>query len=117
MRAALETMASVGRDKFPRRIVVLGDMLELGPEAANLHKGLTEAVVEAGTDKVFACGPHMKGLYDALPIAIKGHYAETAAALQSELLAAIRVGDVVMLKASNGTKLGPLVEAIKKHFS
>ena len=117
MRAALETMASVGRDKFPRRIVVLGDMLELGPDAAKLHKGLTEAVAEAGTDKFFACGPHMKGLYDALPIAIKGHYAETAAALQSELLAAIRVGDVVMLKASNGTKLGPLVEAIKKHFS
>ena len=117
MRAALETMSSVGREKFPRRIVVLGDMLELGPEAANLHKSLAEAVTKAGTDKFFACGPHMKGLYDALPIAIKGHYAETAAGLQSELLSSIRVGDVVMLKASNGTKLGPLVEALKKHFS
>ena len=117
IRAALDTLSSVPRTIFARRIVVLGDMLELGADSAKLHKDLHDALTEAGTDKVFACGPHMKGLYDALPIAIKGHYAETAAGLQSEFLTAIRAGDVVMLKASNGTKLGILVEALKRHFS
>ena len=40
MRAALATLASVPREKFSRRIAVLGDMLELGPDAAALHVGL-----------------------------------------------------------------------------
>ncbi len=117
MRAALETLSSVARDKFPRRIVVLGDMLELGRDASILHKGLKEAVTGSGADLFFACGPHMKGLYDALPIVMKGDYAEAASGLQAPLITALRAGDVVMLKASNGTKLGPLVEAVKKHFS
>ena len=117
MRAALETLSGVARDKFPRRIVVLGDMLELGRDASILHKELKEAVTGSGADLFFACGPHMKGLYDALPIAMKGDYAEAASGLQASLITALRAGDVVMLKASNGTKLGPLVEAVKKHFS
>lgn len=113
MRAALATLASVPRDKFPRRIAVLGDMLELGTDAPVLHASLKDAVEAAGTDLVFACGPHMKGLYDAVSEPIKGGWAETAAGLEPLLTNAVREGDVVMLKASNGTKLGGVVAALK----
>jgi UDP-N-acetylmuramoyl-tripeptide--D-alanyl-D-alanine ligase len=115
MRAALATLDSISRAKYPRRIAVLGDMLELGPEAPALHRDLFKAVDGAGTDLLFACGPHMKGLYDAAPDAMKGDYAETAAALTPIVLKALQAGDAVIVKGSNGTRLGPLVEAIKAH--
>ncbi|HPG88273.1 MAG TPA: UDP-N-acetylmuramoyl-tripeptide--D-alanyl-D-alanine ligase, partial [Hyphomicrobium sp.] len=117
MRAALATLATVSQDTFPRRIAVLGDMLELGPAAARLHRDLFDAVDEAGIDLMFACGPHMKGLYDAAPSAMKGGYAETAAELSPLVLAHVQAGDVIMVKASNGTKLGALVAALKAQFA
>jgi UDP-N-acetylmuramoyl-tripeptide--D-alanyl-D-alanine ligase len=116
MRAALATLDTVSRAKFGRRIAVLGDMLELGPDAPNLHRDLFEAVDGAGIDQLFACGPHMKGLYDAAPAAMKGGYAETAAALAPLVMAQLQAGDAVIVKGSNGTRLGPLVEAIKARF-
>jgi UDP-N-acetylmuramoyl-tripeptide--D-alanyl-D-alanine ligase len=116
MRAALATLDTVSRAKFDRRIAVLGDMLELGPDAPNLHRDLFEAVDGAGIDQLFACGPHMKGLYDAAPTAMKGGYADTAAALAPLVMARLRAGDAVIVKGSNGTRLGPLVDAIKARF-
>ncbi|RUP08719.1 UDP-N-acetylmuramoylalanyl-D-glutamyl-2,6-diaminopimelate--D-alanyl-D-alanine ligase [Hyphomicrobium sp.] len=116
MRAALATLAAVPRAKYSRRIAVLGDMLELGSEAPALHTGLKGAVDEADVDLVFACGPHMKGLYDALPAAKKGGYALTSATIGTALAENLRAGDVVMVKASNGTRLGPVVAALKTQF-
>lgn len=117
MRAALATLASVPRQKFARRIAVLGDMLELGPQSGDLHVGLKDAVEEAGVDVLFACGPHMRGLYDAVKDGIKGHYAETAAGVQDEIVSQLKPGDVVMVKGSNGTRLGPVVAALKLRFA
>jgi len=116
MRAALATLATVPRAKYSRRIAVLGDMLELGSEAPALHAGLKGAVDEADVDLVFACGPHMKGLYDALPADKKGGYALTSATIGTALAENLRAGDVVMVKASNGTRLGPVVAALKTQF-
>lgn len=116
MRAALATLASVPRQKFPRRIAVLGDMLELGADAPELHAGLKDAVEDAGIDLIFACGPHMKGLYDALPKSKRGGYAQTSSSLQPLLLSELHGGDAIMVKASNGTRLGALVEALKSKF-
>jgi UDP-N-acetylmuramoyl-tripeptide--D-alanyl-D-alanine ligase len=114
MRASLATLATVSRDKFPRRIAVLGDMLELGPSAPELHSGLLEAVIAAGVDQLFACGPHMKGLYAAASPAIKGGYAETAQDLEGLVASALRAGDAVMIKGSNGMRLGPLAASLRK---
>ncbi len=116
MRAALATLASLPRQKFPRRIAVLGDMLELGADASGLHAGLKDAVEDAGIDVIFACGPHMKGLYDALPKSKRGGYAQTSSLLQPAVLSELRGGDAVMVKASNGTRLGAVVEALKSKY-
>ena len=116
MRAALATLASLPRQKFPRRIAVLGDMLELGADAPGLHAGLKDAVEDAGVDVIFACGPHMKGLYDALPKSKRGGYAQTSSLLQPAVLSELKGGDAVMVKASNGTRLGAVVEALKSKY-
>jgi len=114
MRAALAGLASVPRENFPRRVAVLGDMLELGPDGPVLHEGLIDAVDAAGTDLVFAAGPAMKGLFDRLPASAKGGWALRAADIEADLLAAVRAGDAVMVKGSLGSRMGPLVEALKR---
>ncbi|MFD2263581.1 UDP-N-acetylmuramoyl-tripeptide--D-alanyl-D-alanine ligase [Lacibacterium aquatile] len=100
-----------------RRIVVLGDMLELGAGGPEMHMGLLDAVNAAGLHKVFACGPLMKPLYDALPEASKGLWAPTSEALKSALLALIAPGDVVTIKGSLGMRMGPLVAAVREASS
>jgi len=117
MAAALSAMAHVPRREFPRRVVVLGDMLELGDRSKELHLGLHQPVLDAGVDLVLACGSNMVELYDVLPAAMKGAYAVDAEGLRLVLLETVRGGDVVMLKGSLGSRIGPLVDALSERLS
>jgi UDP-N-acetylmuramoyl-tripeptide--D-alanyl-D-alanine ligase len=112
MRAALAVLDHLPRDQFQRRIAVLGDMLELGPDGARLHAELVDAIAANHVDLVFACGPLMRHLYEALPPAIRATWAPISTELQAPLLDAIKSGDVVMIKGSNGSRMGPLVSAL-----
>ena len=116
MRAALAVLGRSRPTGSGRRIAVLGDMLELGAESPALHRALADAIEEADSGSVFLAGPMMRGLWEDLPEARRGAYAEKAAELEPILLEAIGPGDVIMMKASLGTRLGPLVEALKRKF-
>lgn len=116
MRAALATLGLTPRIEFRRRVAVLGDMLELGPEGARLHQGLAEFIDGAGVDVVFACGELMGSLYEALPAGRRGAYAKSAEELAPMLTKAVRPGDVIMVKGSLGSRMAPLVEALRRQF-
>jgi UDP-N-acetylmuramoyl-tripeptide--D-alanyl-D-alanine ligase len=116
MRAALAAMATTPRERWHRRIAVLGDMLELGPESGDLHRGLKEAIDAAGVDLVFAAGSQTRLLFERLPVTMQGGWGPTSIALRDALLAAVRAGDVLMIKGSNGSAMGLLVEALKQRF-
>ncbi len=47
---------------------------------------------------------------------MRGVYAATSAELESAVIAGIRPGDAVMVKGSNGSKMGPLVKALMSRF-
>jgi UDP-N-acetylmuramoyl-tripeptide--D-alanyl-D-alanine ligase len=100
-----------------RRIAVLGDMLELGPAGGDLHRGLARAVTGNMIDLVFCCGPLMRSLWEALPSNRRGGYADNAAALESQVVAALRVGDVVMVKGSAGSRMKLIVTALDRRFA
>jgi UDP-N-acetylmuramoyl-tripeptide--D-alanyl-D-alanine ligase len=117
VRAALAAVATVPREDFPRRIAVLGDMLELGEAAPDLHRGLKEAVDAASVDLVFACGPMMQRLYERLAPAQRGAWAQDSSQLEPALLQAVRAGDAVMIKGSLATRMAPLVAALEARFS
>jgi UDP-N-acetylmuramoyl-tripeptide--D-alanyl-D-alanine ligase len=117
MRAALAVLATVPRTEFGRRIAVLGDMLELGAEAQRLHVGLKEAIDAAGTDLVFACGPDMKLLFAALDPARQGTWTPRSEDLEEPLLASLAPGDVVMIKGSNGSRMGPVADVLRKKLA
>jgi UDP-N-acetylmuramoyl-tripeptide--D-alanyl-D-alanine ligase len=116
MRAALSVLGAAEVGSKGRRIAVLGDMLELGPEGAELHRGVVDAVNSEQVDLVFCCGPLMRNLWDALSTGRRGGYAEDAAALESQVLAAIRAGDAIMVKGSKGSRMHPIVSALQKRF-
>ena len=116
MAAALHVLGRATVGPHGRRIAVLGDMLELGPTSAALHRGLNEAVKANHIDLVYCCGPLMRNLWDALSAGKRGGYAESAAGLEAQAVAAIRAGDVIMIKGSLGSKMKTIVNALEKRF-
>jgi UDP-N-acetylmuramoyl-tripeptide--D-alanyl-D-alanine ligase len=117
MRAALATLGLTPRGEYRRRVAVLGDMLELGEEGPKLHAELAEFIDGAGVDVVFACGELMGSLFEALPTSRRGAYAKSAEALKPLLTDAVGAGDVIMVKGSLGSRMAPLVEALKQRFA
>ncbi|WP_112662585.1 UDP-N-acetylmuramoylalanyl-D-glutamyl-2,6-diaminopimelate--D-alanyl-D-alanine ligase [Microvirga flavescens] len=116
MRAALSNLGTVEMGKGGRRIAVLGDMKELGVSGPDLHKGLVEAVDANRVDLVFAAGPLMKNLTDALPKALIAAQVEKSSELVDAVCAAIRPGDAVTVKGSLSMQMALVVKALKERF-
>ncbi len=116
MRAAIALLGAARPSGRGRRIAILGDMRELGDTASDLHAGLREPLDAAAIDHVFLAGPLMGSLWDALPTHLKGGYGESAADIEEAVIAAIAPGDVVMVKGSNASRMGLLVEALKRRY-
>ncbi len=114
--AALAVLGRSAVGPQGRRIAVLGDLLELGPNGADLHRGLADAVIANGIDLVFCCGPLMHALWDTLPASRRGGYADDAAMLEAQVVAAIRGGDAVMVKGSLATRMAPIVKALQRAY-
>ncbi|PLX36496.1 MAG: UDP-N-acetylmuramoylalanyl-D-glutamyl-2, 6-diaminopimelate--D-alanyl-D-alanine ligase [Hyphomicrobiales bacterium] len=116
MRAAIELLHQTPVGEWGKRIAVLGDMLELGEGAEQFHKGLAEPIAAAGIDQVFCAGPLMETLWKTLPRSRRGAYSETSGRLEAILAGALAPGDVVMIKGSLGSRMGPLVDALLARY-
>jgi len=114
--AALALLGQAPVGTQGRRIAVLGDMLELGPQGKALHRGLVAPVEANSVDLVFCCGPLMHSLWQALPASRRGGYAEDSAGLEAQVVPAIRAGDVVMVKGSLGSRMAPIVKALQRVY-
>ena len=110
LQAAMNTLGAHAAQG--RRIAVLTDMLELGPEAERFHAQGADMAERAGIDLVFCAGPLMKFLWDALPPTRRGGYAQNAAELAPQVVQAVAAGDVVMVKGSNGSKASAVAAAL-----
>lgn len=110
MQAAIDVLGQ----RPGRRIAVLGDMLELGVSAAELHAGLAPFLSEAHVDLVFLAGPLMRHLFDALPPERRGAYCPTSEDLARRVEAALRPGDNVLVKGSLGSRMKLIVDALEK---
>lgn len=113
MEAALDVL-SVGSPPGGRRIAVLGDMKELGPNGSALHAALAELPAIDQIDTVHCIGPLMRALHAALPIGKRGEHFQTSAELASSLRRHIGPGDLVLVKGSLSMDLARIVDAIRK---
>jgi UDP-N-acetylmuramoyl-tripeptide--D-alanyl-D-alanine ligase len=107
------TLKSLGEERdVTRRIAVLGPMRELGEHSAKLHGGLAPAVIDAHVDELILIGEEMRPLAEQVvgkvPLDIVGSVDEATSAL----LAKLRPGDAVLVKASNSVGLAKLIERV-----
>jgi UDP-N-acetylmuramoyl-tripeptide--D-alanyl-D-alanine ligase len=109
MAAALALLANAKG----RRIAVLGDMLELGPQSGAHHAALLPPIEAARADQVFLCGTQMKSLWDVVPASRRGAYAANSAELAPQLSAALQKRDTVLVKGSLGSKMALIIDALK----
>ena len=118
MRAALEVLREF--DASGRRIVVCGDMGELGDEATDLHYGLgNEIVTLCGADLLIACGRFARdvaaGARDAGMPKIRSITCQTPEETLPYLGQAILPGDVVLVKGSRVLAMERVVEALRSY--
>jgi UDP-N-acetylmuramoyl-tripeptide--D-alanyl-D-alanine ligase len=116
MTAALDVYAGIKPPGGGQKVLVLGDMLELGPQSPELHASLKDAVLAAGPTKIFLIGSSMSALANALAEAPVEAHALAIEDLQETILAGLAHGDAVMVKGSKGVRLAGLVQAIRDRF-
>ena len=111
LAAGLATLAGL---QGGRRVAILGDMLELGPEELALHAAVADDPAMSGIDLVHLAGPRMRHLHDALPPAKRGIWAPHAADLAARASDLVAPGDIVLVKGSKGSKISTVVDALRK---
>jgi UDP-N-acetylmuramoyl-tripeptide--D-alanyl-D-alanine ligase len=108
MRAALETLAGIGSRSGRRTVAVLGEMLELGDEAADAHHGVGAYAAESGVDVVVAVGDGAAAITDGFRAGSTGGVSITTAGRDEAadwLRHNVSAADVVLVKASRGAAL------------
>lgn len=116
MAAALELY---GTQPAPggRKVLILGDMLELGPQGPALHASLKDKVLATGATKIFLVGPAIASLAAALRDDADVTHAAAIEDIGETILASLAYGDAIMVKGSKGVRLAGLVQAIRDRFS
>jgi UDP-N-acetylmuramoyl-tripeptide--D-alanyl-D-alanine ligase len=109
MRAALETLARMGRGSGRRTVAVLGEMRELGPDSEEEHRQVGQLADRLGIDVVVVVGDAARGVYDAL-VEARGpgsttRLVETTTQAGEWLSENVAAPDVVLVKASRGGRL------------
>jgi UDP-N-acetylmuramoyl-tripeptide--D-alanyl-D-alanine ligase len=120
LKRSLETVAAASGSA--RKVAVLGEMLELGPHAARLHRECGEAARDAGLDLLVVVGtwaaPELAAAAVAagMPEASVTLVADRDAAI-AETLRRVRPGDLVIVKGSRGIGLDAVVDRLKQEFA
>jgi UDP-N-acetylmuramoyl-tripeptide--D-alanyl-D-alanine ligase len=113
MAAALALLGAARPGPRGRRVAVLGDMLELGPQSPEFHAALIDAVLAAKVERLYVAGDMMRHLWEKAPARIRAAAAPQAAGLVDAVLADLRDGDIVMVKGSNGSRVSAVARALE----
>jgi UDP-N-acetylmuramoyl-tripeptide--D-alanyl-D-alanine ligase len=111
VRAAIETLGRMSPDSGGRRIAVLGAMRELGLDSAALHGELSATLIDNHIDLVHVAG-EMNEAHRLLPSNMQGALGESGEDIVDEIMKSVRVGDVVMVKGSNASRMNVVVAAL-----
>ncbi|MCX7030044.1 MAG: UDP-N-acetylmuramoyl-tripeptide--D-alanyl-D-alanine ligase [Spirochaetes bacterium] len=113
MERALDYAAGVAW--VGRRVAVLGGMRELGAESAGAHRALAASTALARFDLVFLLGEEMRAAFEAMAgtaAAARAHWEADAEGLGRALAAAVREGDLVLVKGSRGLELEQVLPSL-----
>ncbi|CAH0310705.1 UDP-N-acetylmuramoyl-tripeptide--D-alanyl-D-alanine ligase [Peribacillus sp. Bi96] len=115
VKAAVELIE--GLSGFENKILVLGDMLELGSQENDFHLKIGELISGDRIDKVFTYGPLAefiaKGASKTFPSENVRSFQDKQE-LIDELKTSTQANDIILVKASRGMKLEEVVQALQK---
>lgn len=111
MRAALASFAS---REGSRRLVALGEMLEVGATSEKEHTALAKPLVGSGASVSFLAGAGMRPLQGVIESQIESHWAETAAGLDERVKNSLKDGDLLLIKGSNASGMGRLADRLRQ---
>ena len=111
MAAALRTLASLRR-RGGRLVAVLGDMLELGPEAAASHREVGALAAALNVERLIAVGDFATDLLEGAGETVDATIAEDREAAAAAAAQWLRPADVVLVKASRGLALESVAERL-----
>jgi len=117
-RAAIKTLAALKNSS--RRIMVLGDMLELGAASGSIHTQLGVEIAHSNIEKLVTIGH--RAAYAARSALNNGMDAgdvrdfPTNKIAAAELVAMLKPEDIVLFKASRAMHLEEVIDKIKKGF-
>jgi UDP-N-acetylmuramoyl-tripeptide--D-alanyl-D-alanine ligase len=110
MRAALDDLAASAP---ARRVAVLGDMLELGPDEARFHEEIGAHAGASGVDVLVTVGPLAAGMAAGYGAAGAHHATDDAAAAATLVAQLVAPGDTVLVKASRGVGLEVVAQRLR----
>ena len=107
-------LATLGPAPGARRVVVLGDMLELGDIAEAAHREAGRAVASAGVAEFIAMGTHGRAAVEAARDAglVESHHTTTFEDTVALLMKRLAPGDVILVKGSRGMRMERVVDAL-----
>ena len=117
MRAALDDLATTAAEleTAGRRVAVLGDMLELGPQSSEFHRAIGKHAREAGVDLLVTVGPLAAAIAERFVGEV--HAVDSAAEAERLVPGLIEPGDVVLVKGSRGVGLEVVCDALTDRVS
>lgn len=112
MEASLRMLTSL--EVRGRKVVILGDMGELGTEAQHFHKQIADILKNMESAEVILCGPLMAGVYETLKDHTAVRWYATAQDIIEDLSIRIEAGDTLLIKGSHYMKMYDIVSALQK---
>ena len=114
MVSAIENMNLYKNRKNEKKLVFLGDMLELGQESKKLHKQLSRVINKSDIDKVFVYGKYIRETFKSLSLEKRGKVFNSLKEAYDHFSKIMHNNDLLMVKGSNATGLNQFSKNIKK---
>ena len=116
--ALMEAVRAITSAKgFKRRIVVAGEMLELGERGSEMHRECGRAMARSGVSIVVGVRGLARELVDsAAKEGANAFYCETPEEAAGKVAEIVRAGDIVLVKGSRGVKTEKVVENLRSRF-
>jgi UDP-N-acetylmuramoyl-tripeptide--D-alanyl-D-alanine ligase len=117
-KALTEMIRFLGKlNGYKRKIIVAGEMLELGPAAAELHRACGSEAAHAGAALIIGVQGEARSILDGARKAgveeQRLRFAADAAEAGDLLVREVRNGDVILVKGSRGVKLERVLDALR----
>ncbi|MHC4884918.1 MAG: UDP-N-acetylmuramoyl-tripeptide--D-alanyl-D-alanine ligase [Planctomycetota bacterium] len=114
LNAAIETLVTL---EGTRKVAIVGSMLELGPDAEQLHRECGHMMARTGIDVVIAVGKETVSMAEAAASSSAGirvNYFPSATAAFPKLSSLIHPDDLVLVKGSRGSRMERLVGRLER---